>query len=132
MGIVSTKAPLISNLNVGGNIALIPQYHRNLPARQAAGLAEALLGRLGMTSIMAKRSHSLTPQERFCAMLLRAAALPEAIVLIERPFSIMPDLPDGAFVLAAIDKIEDLIAGCHIFDYTWEQKRYQVAHHAED
>ena len=35
LGFVSLDAPLISNLNVKNNITLIPQYHRNMPLKQA-------------------------------------------------------------------------------------------------
>jgi len=103
-----------------------------MPTQDAKVLTEQLLGRLGMVSIMEKRNPTLTTEERFGAMLLRAAAVRNAIVVLERPFGILTNLRDGTFLLEALQKIDDLIAETHIFDYTWEKARYGVADDAEN
>jgi len=124
LGLVSLEAPLISNLAIWSNIALIRQYHQNMPKREARAFTEDLLRRLGMVSIAEKRNPALTTEERFCAMLLRASMVRDAIVVLDRPFSILTNLRDGRFIMESLRKVDDLIAETHIFDYSWEKGRY--------
>jgi ABC-type nitrate/sulfonate/bicarbonate transport system ATPase subunit len=124
LGLVSLEAPLISNLAVWSNIALIRQYHQNMPWHEAKTFTEDLLSRLGMVSIAEKRNPALTAEERFCAMLLRASMVRDAILVLDRPFNILTNLPDGHFIMEALRKVDDLIAETHIFDYSWEKGRY--------
>ncbi|MBU0575310.1 MAG: hypothetical protein KJ704_03600, partial [Proteobacteria bacterium] len=82
---MSPEAPLISNLSVCDNIALIPQYHRNMPRREARELTLDLLGRFGLAAIAEKKNPALIAEERFCTMLIRAAMVLEAAVVVDRP-----------------------------------------------
>ncbi|MEW6333451.1 MAG: hypothetical protein AB1558_04230 [Thermodesulfobacteriota bacterium] len=132
LGLVSLDAPLISNLAVWSNIGLIRQYHENLPAQDAKRLALDLLGRLHVASIAEKRNPSLTSEERFFAMLLRAAMVRNAIVVLDRPFRILTDHRDGRLILDCLRKLDDLIAETYIFDYTWVKVRYGGADGTEE
>jgi ABC-type lipopolysaccharide export system ATPase subunit len=127
VGLVSLEAPLISNLAVWSNIALIPQYHQNMPVHAAKALTVQLLQRLGVASIAEKRNSVLTTEERFCAMLLRAAMVKDAILVLDRPFTILTHLRDGSFLMDALTKINDLIAEMYIFDYSWDNARYGIS-----
>lgn len=129
---MSPAAPLISNLSVCDNIALIPQYHRNMPRREARAMALDILGRFGLKEIAGKRNPALTEEERFRAMLIRAAMVEGAVMAIDRPLSLLTHLPDGRFLWEALRKIDDLIAEVHIFDYTWEKERYGVTDDPEN
>jgi ABC-type multidrug transport system ATPase subunit len=131
LGLVSLEAPLISNLDVWSNIALIRQYHQNMPKHKARTLTEDLLRRLGMVSIAEKRNPALTTEERFCAMLLRASMVRDAILVLDRPFNILTDLRDGRFIMETLRKLSDLIAESYIFDYSWEKERYGGADDSE-
>jgi len=124
LGLVSLEAPLIANLAVWSNIVLIRQYHENMPWHEARALTEDLLHRLGMASIVDKRNPALTTEERFCAMLLRASLVRDAILVFDKPFSILTNLRDGSFIMENLRKLDDLIAETHIFDYSWEKGRY--------
>jgi ABC-type sugar transport system ATPase subunit len=132
LGLVSPEIPLISNLSVWSNIALIPQYHQNVPRREARDLTENLLQRLGMAAIADKRNASLTPEECFCTMVLRAAMVRDAVVVLDRPFRILTNFRDGRFLLGVLRKLDDLIAETYIFDYNWHKERYGVADDAKD
>ena len=122
---VSPEVPLLSNLSVWGNIALIPQYHQGLSTREAKARAFALLERFSLAGIAEKRNPSLTADERFLVMVLRAAAVQNAVLLLDRPFQILTGLHDDRFLAWTIAGIEDVIAEAHIFDYTWEKQRYR-------
>jgi ABC-type uncharacterized transport system ATPase subunit len=132
LGLVSLEVPLISNLPVWSNIALIQQYHENIPWKGAKTLVLDLLQRFGMAATAEKRNPSLTAEERFCIMLIRAAMVRHAVVVLDRPFRTLPDLPDGRFFTDALRKVDDLIAEVHIFDYTWEKERYGTNDDAEN
>lgn len=126
IGLVSLDAPLISNLDVWINIALIKEYHQNLPRTEAEDTVFEYLRRYGMENTAYKRNPALTNRERFCVMLLRAAMVTDAILVIDRPFTIIPDIKDASFIDETIETIDDLFAQCHIFDYIWNKERYRM------
>jgi ABC-type sugar transport system ATPase subunit len=132
LGLVSLEVPLISNLPVWSNIALIRQYHENMPWEEAKTLVLDLLQRFGMAGIAEKRNPSLKMEELFCVMLIRAAMVRDAVVVLDRPFRILPDLLEGRFFTDAFRKVDDLIAEAHIFDYSWEKGRYGATDDTED
>ena len=116
--------PLISNQEIYMNIALIKQYHENMPKRRAQRMVVEYLQRLGVEDIACKRNPVLTQEERFCAMLLRAAMVKDAMILIDQPFKIIPHLKDVRLIVAALKKIDDLYLSCHIYDYKWMEEKY--------
>lgn len=126
LGLVSLEAPLISNLAVWVNIALIKQYHQNLSENKAEQLALQYLQRCGLQHIANKRNSSLTNKERFLVMLLRAAMVRDSIIVIDRPFKIIPDVPDDTFIYDALKIIEDSFKECHIFEFGWFKDRYRM------
>jgi len=124
LGLVSIDIPLISNLDVWMNIALIRQYHENQPAPEAADMVRQLLRRFGMESIFNRRNPHLSEEERFCAMLLRAVMVPRSVLVIERPFEILNSHGDSRFLHQALSTVNDLFTKCYIFDYTWQKNKY--------
>lgn len=126
LGLISLDAPLISNLDIWVNIALIKQYHENLPNKNAKSLALQYLQRYGMEYIADKRNSALTNKERFIVMLLRAAMVKDSLIVLDRPFTIMPDVQDDRFIYDALQIISDSFKECHIFDYTWFKARYGI------
>ena len=132
LGLVSLEVPLISNLPVWSNIALIRQYHENMPWEEARALVVGLLKRFDLAGIAEKRNLSLKMEDLFCVMLIRAAMVRDAVVVLDRPFRILPDLREGRFFTDAFRKVDDLIAEAHIFDYSWEKGRYGATDDTED
>jgi ABC-type sugar transport system ATPase subunit len=132
LGLVSLEVPLISNLPVWSNIALIRQYHENMPWEEARTLVVGLLKRFGMAGIAEKRNPSLKMEELFCVMLIRAAMVRDAVVVLDRPFRILPDLRAERFFTDAFRTVDDLIAEAHILDYSWEKGRYGAMDGAAD
>ena len=126
LGFVSLDVPLLSNLDVWVNIALIKQYHENLSSDKAQKLVLSYLARYSLEDISNKRNPALTNRERFCAMLLRAAMVRDSIVVIDRPFTIMPDIQDDRIIYDAVRTIDDSYRECHIFDYLWSKDRYRM------
>jgi ABC-type molybdenum transport system ATPase subunit/photorepair protein PhrA len=99
---------------------------------EAKALAVAILERFGLAEISEKRKSALKTEELFYVMLIRAAMVRDAVVVLDRPFRILPDLLEGRFFTDAFRKVDDLIAEAHIFDYSWEKGRYGATDGAED
>jgi len=126
LGLVSSESPLISNLDVWRNIALISQYHRNMPDHKAKAFVLQCLQRYGLENIADKRNQALSEEERFCVMLLRAAMVPDVVIVIDRPLKMIPYLQGTSFIYEALEKIDDLFTQCYTFDYTWDKNRYGI------
>jgi ABC-type lipoprotein export system ATPase subunit len=124
LGLVSLDAPLISNLSVLSNIALIKQYHGRLSVREAEDITLMHLTKLHLEDIATQRNPVLLEEQRFCVMVLRAVMVENAMVVIDRPFKIMPDLDDTRFIRDVLTSVDDLFQECHVFDYLWNEKRY--------
>lgn len=122
--LVSNELPLRANLTALENIALVPQYRRDLGWTAAAGEAMALLERLDCVACMGKRDAELTHAERFQVKLLRAVAAAPALVVIERPGYLLPDTHYPPFVEAALAALRDHFGECTIIDYTWNAPLY--------
>jgi ABC-type ATPase involved in cell division len=121
---VSVDVPLISNQDVWMNIALIKQYHENMPQPQAKKVVLDALQLLGLAHIAYKRNSSLTSEELFCVLLLRAVMVKNALVMIANPFKIIPHLQNSEYVYQTLKKIEDFYVTCHIYDYNWMAEKY--------
>ena len=127
IGIVSEDVPLISNLDVWINIALIRQYHQNLSGEAAQEEVMGYLHRYQLEMIAHKRTHALTAEQRFRVMLLRAAMVADAVVVIDRPFKLLPALQDSRFIDDSLHIIADLYDKSCVFDYLWLKERYRIS-----
>lgn len=122
--LVSTELPLRANLTALENVALVPQYRRDLDWAAAAGEAMALLERLGCVACAGKRDAELTHAERFQIKLLRAVAAAPALVIIERPGYLLPDIHYPPFIDAALAALQGCFGECTIVDYAWNAPLY--------
>ena len=59
-------------------------------------------------------------------MLLRAAMVPDVVIVIDRPLKMIPYLQGTSFIYEALEKIDDLFTQCYTFDYTWDKNRYGI------
>ena len=134
VGLVSLEAPLISNLSVLENIALIRQYHSRLSRCRAEELARKCLRRLQLEDLAGRRNPSLREEQRFCVMVLRAVMLEDSILVLDRPFEMMPALGESRFLYDIIHKVAEMHRECHVFDYFLNERRYMggSGHEAEN
>jgi len=124
LGLVSLEAPLISNLSVLENISLLRQYHQRLSRRQAEDLTREYLRIFQMEDLAGKRNPVLDENQRFCVMVLRAVMVDNPVLVLDRPFKIMPDLADARFIYDVVGKVEGRYRECLILDYLWNEGRY--------
>lgn len=116
--------PLRANLSLLDNIALIPQYRRNLDYTAAAEQAWRLLLLSGHDSAALKRDPQLTHEERFVAKLLRAAIERPPIILVDRPALMLPDTHYPTFLSALLTRLSEHLDDCWILDYRWNEALY--------
>jgi len=89
------------------------------------------LSRFDMERIASLRNPDLREEERFAVMLLRASRIREAVLLIDRPFELVPTVHDFSFFDGLLKKIVDFYQACYIFDYRWNKHRYGTGHGEE-
>lgn len=123
---MSSDTPLLSNLNVWENMALIKQYQQNFSKKDAKTLAIQYLRQLNLESIANTRNPDLKEEERFCGLLLRAAMVNDAVILIYKPFKLLPAMKDSTFIHNILINMDTLYTQCYIFDYTWNKNRYRM------
>jgi len=85
-----------------------------------------LLNRFDKVEIADLRIAALDHRERFLVKLLRAAMVQDALVVIDRPFRLVPDLPDAEMIQDSLNRIDELYQSCQIFDYLWNRDRYRI------
>jgi len=96
---VSAQTPLLSNLNMCENIALIREVHQHLPQKISMLQAKEALKRIGLEDICQKRLHQCTPIEIFYVMLIRAMMSEAKIITVITPFSFVKKLSNFSSVL---------------------------------
>lgn len=87
--IVSDQTPLLANLSMQENVALMDEVHRLMPIQSSQKLASDLLAKLNMSHIGNKRVGACTDFELFAAMLLRAERMPKDAIFIMLPLSLL-------------------------------------------
>lgn len=117
--------PLISNLSVGENIALIRQYHDNLPLAKALEEASEVLGKLGMQRLLRLRSPALSDIERFAAKLAMAVMVKSTRLVIDRPFLQASALHHRKELETMLAPLESHIATVELLVYEAEKNRWE-------
>ena len=82
---VSRDVPLLSNLNVIENIALIQEVHQGLVREVAHTNALEKLSLLKLTSVAKSRIATCSQFERFCISMIRASMMLDAKIYIISP-----------------------------------------------
>jgi len=103
--LISHYTPLLSNLDMNENIALIKEVHENMRVLDAEALAEKLLGVVGLASIAKERVESCSREEIFLVMFIRALMSQEKNVIIELPTTALGTLQN---ICEIIEKMLDV------------------------
>ena len=81
-----------------------------------------------MEHIAYVRNPDLSEEERFCGMLLRAAMVQSGVVLIYRPFMLLPAHKNANLIYNFLKNIDDLYTHCSIFDFLRNKYLYGMDH----
>lgn len=108
---MSAKTPLLANLDMKENIALIKEVHHKMALKEAEAEARELLGLLGVGHIADLRVNRCSKEELFFAMILRAAMCDTKEILIRSPLQLLENL---AKICEIIKQIQTLPLHKHI------------------
>ena len=84
--------PLISNLDMCENIALIKEVHENMSIVNASSLAVEMLSSIELEEIANRYVNSCSKEEIFLVMFLRAMMSQEKKIIISLPSNILGNL----------------------------------------
>ena len=105
--LISSETPLISNLNMLENIALIPEVHQRMSIIKAECLALEKLKILGLETIAKKRIVACSMEEIFYVMYIRAFMMQKQKVIIKVPYTITESLKDIQSIIKQMIKIQE-------------------------
>lgn len=104
--LISNETPLISNLDIIENIALIKEVHEKMSVKKAEGLAKVYLEDISLESIARKRPSSCSDLEKFYVKVIRACMSKDERIVILTPFSLIKDTMDIKKVVADMKKLD--------------------------
>jgi len=122
--LISPETPLISNLSMIENIALIKEVHEFLSTQKAEKIAFEELKRLSLEEIAEKRLIACSPNEILYVMIIRALMMPQKSILLQTPYAIVNNLGDIKTILSNITQLEhikdimiiDVITNAHYYE----------------
>ncbi len=125
---ISQDTPLISNLDIKENIALIKEVHEKKERQSAEKEAVMMLDKLGMKHISNLRKNSCSGFEILCAMVARAFMCKENSIVVKMPFGIDNSLNDIDRLFEKIYKLNGIIEKkVTVFDLDSNRYRYERA-----
>ena len=127
---VALDLPLRANLSARDNIALIPLYQRHYGAAESTRQAQAVLDQLGYADIAPLRDPDMTPAQRFVTQLARALILNRGRLIIDRPGSMLYDVPYPDFIRQLAEQTSTT-GTWEIYDFRWNQVLYSQAPYTE-
>ena len=104
--LISKDTPLISNLNMLENIALIKEVHELLSRDEAEKIADTYLAKIGLSNIGLKRLNQCSPSEVFYVMFIRALMSKEKSIIILTPLALMSNLSNMQTVIDTLHLLE--------------------------
>lgn len=90
--LISKELPLISNLNMIENIAIIEEFHNRITTNEAHSHGFELLKKINCESIAYKHINECSYLELFYVMLLRAIMCKEDVIIVCYVYFLVEDL----------------------------------------
>jgi len=130
---VSTSTPLLSNLSMIENIALIMQVDERLSRKEAQKIAYDAMKPLGLISVAPLRYDVCSQKEIFYVQLIRAFVKKGAKIIIDQPFAFLAEENSINFILDALDALLIPYQQVMIIDLENQGSRYkEVSCHIEE
>ncbi len=106
VALISDKVPLLRDLNIVENIALILEYHENRSIEKANKIALSLLKRYGIDNLANKKVYEIDKVDNIIIKYIRAYVSNFDTIVIDRPFSMLDSLEELDIVFG-LNKILD-------------------------
>jgi ABC-type lipoprotein export system ATPase subunit len=105
--LISKETPLLANLTVMDNIALILEYHKNLSLKKAENIVFELLKKCNIEKIRDKKPYQLSRKDIIKVKFLRAYVSDFKHIIIERPFMILDEQNDIDCIFEMFEKFNE-------------------------
>ena len=122
--LVARDIPLLSNLNLLENVALIYEVHHHMSVKQAELKVMQILKTMGLEQLALKRIAQCNDQEIFQFLLLRATAMPQKQAFILLPLSLVSHADGIHVILKTINNLNGSLK-VSILDLKSNQIHYQ-------
>lgn len=120
---IAADIPLLGNLTIVENLALVRQYHQRLSYQRAALSVLNYLARANLAHLADMPPHALAPEPMFWVMFIRALMLPHTIPVIVRPTVLLPGLASYVIIRQAVELFEDTYQQCQLLELDWHQDK---------
>ncbi len=108
--LVSESTPLLRDLNVIENIALILEYHDKISIKKAQSGVNDILKRCGADILSYKKVYELDKKDSIIVKYIRAYMSNFEIILIDRPFSMLDKMEDIQSIFELSEVLDDKAA----------------------
>jgi len=124
VGLVSPDIPLLSNLSVYDNIALLSRYLTDEKEEQIQEVVARQLDMLQISDAKLKKPFQLDSETIFKVKLLRALRLPDSFTVIDRPFVMLNTAADISPVAKMLETLAEYSGEGAFFDFEWNKNKY--------
>ncbi|MDF1882187.1 hypothetical protein JHD50_12905 [Sulfurimonas sp. MAG313] len=122
---MSRQTPLLSNLSITENIALILQVHEKLSREDALQQAKEALESLDLGYLCEFRYNNCNLKETFHIQLIRAIMIKGSQIIIDQPFSLVREELSLDFIFKALEKLKISINTVLILDLNHQKNYYK-------
>lgn len=124
VGLVSPDIPLLSNLSVYDNIALVSRYLTKEKDKEIQHVILQQLDILNIRNLKFEKPFRLDSETIFKVKLLRALSLKDSLTIIDRPFVMLNNIADIAPVKKMLETLGEYIGEGVFFDFEWNKSKY--------
>ena len=101
------NTPLLSNLDMKENIALIQEVHHKKPRLQAEAEAVEMLQKIGLDHVADLRTNRCTKEELFYVMVVRALMCDKERIFIKSPLQLLENLSNICKIIKNIELLNN-------------------------
>lgn len=123
-GLVSPDIPLLSNLSVYDNIALVSRYLTDEKDKEIRNVILKQLDLLDIRGLKFEKPFLLDSKTVFKVKLLRALRVKESLTIIDRPFVMLNNIADITPVTKMLKTLGEYIGEVVFFDFEWNKSKY--------
>ena len=124
IGMVSPDIPLLSNLGVYDNIALVSRYLTDEKDEEIQKIVDGQLELLHISDSKSKKPFQLDSETVFKVKLLRALMLKNSVTVIDRPFVMLNTAAD----IKPVEEMLKILATDEkkiiFLDFEWNKSKY--------
>ena len=124
IGMVSPDIPLLSNLGVYDNIALVSRYLTDEKDEEIQKVGESRLDLLRISDSKSNKPFQLDSETIFKVKLLRALMLKDSFTVIDRPFVMLNTAADIKPVEEMLKTLEIDDKKVIFLDFEWNKNKY--------